>query len=238
MVITEVKAEGENKKEKAKNSQEDPVLALYQEMKADITPFLSELYTAKYQIYSLNELGRKSQHKELDDFGVVEVFYDKEAFHEAVSLQVSKRVKPEEAQGGEEELSAAQVDALKARGLYEDSRSIDIHFVNAEGEEVEPSLPVAVRLSISKDILPEEAKPENIAIHHLVESEGNDKIAYVETVSDTEKKKKNLVEENAKEAEELAKNEGIGGKTEQKGLRKRIRTVLQIRVLILCESSM
>ena len=215
VVITEVKAEGENKKEKAKNSQVDPVLALYQEMKADITPFLSELYTAKYQIYSLNELGRKSQHKELDDFGVVEVFYDKEAFHEAVSLQVSKRVKPEEAQGGEEELSAAQVDALKARGLYEDSRSIDIHFVNAEGEEVEPSLPVAVRLSISKDILPEEAKPENIAIHHLVESEGNDKIAYVETVSDTEKKKKNLVEENAKEAEELAKNEGIGGKTEE-----------------------
>ena len=215
VAITEVKAEGENKKEKAKNSQEDPVLALYQEMKADITPFLSELYTAKYQIYSLNELGRKSQHKELDDFGVVEVFYDKEAFHEAVSLQVSKRVKPEEAQGGEEELSAAQVDALKARGLYEDSRSIDIHFVNAEGEEVEPSLPVAVRLSISKDILPEEAKPENIAIHHLVESEGNDKIAYVETVSDTEKKKKNLVEENAKEAEELAKNEGLGGKTEE-----------------------
>ena len=215
VVITEVKAEGENKKEKAKNSQEDPVLALYQEMKADITPFLSELYTAKYQIYSLNELGRKSQHKELDDFGVVEVFYDKEAFHEAVSLQVSKRVKPEEAQGGEEELSAAQVDALKARGLYEDSRSIDIHFVNAEGEEVEPSLPVAVRLSISKDILPEEAKPENIAIHHLVESEGNDKIAYVETVSDTEKKKKNLVEENAKEAEELAKKEGLGGKTEE-----------------------
>ena len=87
--------------------------------------------------------------------------------------------------------------------------------MNAEGEEVEPSLPVAVRLSISKDILPEEAKPENIAIHHLVESEGNDKIAYVETVSDTEKKKKNLVEENAKEAEELAKNEGIGGKTEE-----------------------
>jgi len=215
VVITEVKAEGENKKEKAKNSQEDPVLALYQEMKADITPFLSELYTAKYQIYSLNELGRKSQHKELDDFGVVEVFYDKEAFHEAVSLQVSKRVKPEEAQGGEEELSAAQVDALKARGLYEDSRSIDIHFINAEGEEVEPSLPVAVRLSISKDILPEEAKPENIAIHHLVESEGNDKIAYVETVSDTEKKKKNLVEENAKEAEELAKKEGLGGKTEE-----------------------
>ena len=215
VVITEVKAEGENKKAKAKNSQEDPILALYQEMKEDITPFLSELYTAKYQIYSLNELGRKSQHKELDDFGVVEVFYDKEAFHEAVTLQVSKRVKPEEAQGGEEELSAAQIDALKVRGLYEDSRSIDIHFINAEGEEVEPSLPVAVRLSISKDILPEEAKPENIAIHHLVESEGNDKIAYVETVSDTEKKKKNLVEENAKEAEKLAKNEELGGKTEE-----------------------
>ena len=215
VVITEVKGEGNQNQEKVKNSQENPILALYQEMKEDITPFLSELYTAKYQVYSLNELGRKSQHKEVEDFGVVEVFYDKEAFPEAVTLQVSKRVKPEESKGDEEELSAAQVEALKVRGYYEDSRSIDIHFVNAEGEEVEPVLPVAVRLSISKDILPEEAKPENIAIHHLVESEGNDKIAYVETVSDTEKKKKNLVEENAKEAEELAKKEGLGGKTEE-----------------------
>ena len=215
VVITEVKAEREKKKEKAKNSQEDPILALYQEMKADITPFLSELYTAKYQIYSLNELGRKSQHKEVEDFGVVEVFYDKEAFPEAVTLQVSKRVKPEEAKSDESKLSDAQVEALKVRGYYEDSRSIDIHFVNKEGVEVEPTLPVAVRISISKDTLPKEAKPENIAIHHLVEEEGSDKIAYVETVSDTEKKKKNLVEENAKEAEELAKNEGLGGKTEE-----------------------
>ena len=207
VVITEVKAEGENKKEKAKNSQEDPVLALYQEMKADITPFLSELYTAKYQIYSLNELGRRSQHKEVEDFGVVEVFYDKEAFSENVTLQVSKMVKPEEAKSDEPKLSDAQVEALKVRGYYEDSRSIDIHFVNAEGVEVEPTLPVAVRLSISKDILPEEAKPENISIHHLVEEEGSDKIAYVETVSDTEKNAKNVVEENAKITEELTKKE-------------------------------
>ena len=207
VVITEVKAEGENKKAKAKNSQEDHILALYQEMKEDITPFLSELYTAKYQIYSLNELGRKSQHKELDDFGVVEVFYDKEAFPEDVTLQVSKMVKPEEAKADESKLSDAQVEALKVRGYYEDSRSIDIHFVNAEGVEVEPTLPVAVRISISKDTLPEEAKPENIAIHHLVEEEGSDKIAYVETVSDTEKNAKNVVEENAKATEELTKKE-------------------------------
>ena len=210
VVITEVKAEGENKKEKAKNSQEDPVLALYQEMKADITPFLSELYTAKYQIYSLNELGRRSQHKEVEDFGVVEVFYDKEAFSENVTLQVSKMVKPEEAKSDEPKLSDAQVEALKVRGYYEDSRSIDIHFVNAEGEEVEPSLPVAVRLSISKDILPEEAKPENISIHHLVETEGGDKVAYVETVSDTEKNRKNVTEENAKTLEESTKKEETG----------------------------
>ena len=223
VAIAEVKAEGEKKKEKAKNSQEDPVLALYQEMKADIAPFLSELYTAKYQVYSLNELGRKSQHKEVEDFGVVEVFYDKEAFPEAVTLQVSKRVKPEEAKGDEEELSAAQVEALKARGYYEDSRSIDIHFVNAEGEEVEPVLPVAVRLSISKDVLPEEAKPENISIHHLVETEGSDKIAYVETVSDSEKNRKNAVEENAKTIEESTKKEETGEeiKTEEKAEEKK-----------------
>ena len=213
VVITEVKVEGEKKKEKAKNSQEDPILALYQEMKEDITPFLSELYTAKYQIYSLNELGRKSQHKEVEDFGVVEVFYDKEAFPEDVTLQVSKMVKPEEAKADESKLSDAQVEALKVRGYYEDSRSIDIHFVNAEGKEVEPVLPVAVRISISKDTLPKEAKPENIAIHHLVEEEGSDKIAYVETVSDTEKNAKNVVEENAKITEELTKKEETGEET-------------------------
>lgn len=216
VVITEVKAEGENKKAKAKNSQEDHILALYQEMKEDITPFLSELYTAKYQIYSLNELGRKSQHKELDDFGVVEVFYDKEAFPEDVTLQVSKMVKPEEAKADESKLSDAQVEALKVRGYYEDSRSIDIHFVNAEGVEVEPTLPVAVRISISKDTLPKEAKPENIAIHHLVEEEGSDKIAYVETVSDTEKNAKNVVEENAKATEESTKKEEEAKQEENK----------------------
>ena len=126
---------------------------------------------------------------------------------EAVTLQVSKMVKPEEAKADESKLSDAQVEALKVRGYYEDSRSIDIHFVNAEGVEVEPTLPVAVRISISKDTLPEEAKPENIAIHHLVEEEGSDKIAYVETVSDTEKNAKNVVEENAKATEELTKKE-------------------------------
>ena len=213
VVIAEVKAEGENKKAKTKNSQEDPILDIYQEMKEDITPFLSELYTAKYQIYSLNELGRKSQHKEVEDFGVVEVFYDKEAFPEAVTLQVSKMVKPEEAKADESKLSDAQVEALKVRGYYEDSRSIDIHFVNAEGVEVEPTLPVAVRISISKDTLPKEAKPENIAIHHLVEEEGSDKIAYVETVSDTEKNAKNVVEENAKTVEESTKKEETGEET-------------------------
>ena len=218
--------EGQDKKEEKKEektNKEDPVFALYQEMRENLAPFLSELYTAKYQVYSLNELGRKSQHKEVEDFGVVEVFYDKEAFPEAVTLQVSKRVKPEEAKGDEEELSAAQVEALKARGYYEDSRSIDIHFVNAEGEEVEPVLPVAVRLSISKDVLPEEAKPENISIHHLVETEGSDKIAYVETVSDSEKNRKNAVEENAKTIEESTKKEETGEeiKTEEKAEEKK-----------------
>ena len=217
VAIVEKQGKKEDKEEE-KTNKEDPVFALYQEMRENLAPFLSELYTAKYQVYSLNELGRKSQHKEVEDFGVVEVFYDKEAFPEAVTLQVSKRVKPEEAKGDEEELSAAQVEALKARGYYEDSRSIDIHFVNAEGVEVEPTLPVAVRLSISKDILPEEAKPENISIHHLVETEGSDKIAYVETVSDTEKNRKNAVEENAKTVEESTKKEETGeeAKTEEK----------------------
>ena len=61
---------------------------------------------------------------------------------------------------------------------------MDIRFLNKEGKEVEPSLPVSLRFYIEKKLLPEKVESENIAIHHLVEKEEDGEIAYVETLSE------------------------------------------------------
>lgn len=162
----------------------------------------SDIRLLKFQKYSLNELGRYSQNKEVEGFGTVEAFYDKEAFSEKVSLNVTLLKKPEdiseEEKGGEsgegekskEKASSSdilkenEVEALKNRGLYDQSLSLDIRFLNKEGKEVEPSLPVSLRFYIEKKLLPEKVESENIAIHHLVEKEEDGEIAYVETLSE------------------------------------------------------
>ena len=163
--------------------------------------YFSDIRLLKFQKYSLNELGRYSQNKEVEGFGTVEAFYDKEAFSEKVSLNVTLLKKPEdiseeekgEESGGEKSKEKAspsdilkenEVEALKNRGLYEQSLSLDIRFLNKEGKEVEPSLPVSLRFYIAKKVLPEKVESENIAIHHLVEKEEDGEIAYVETLSE------------------------------------------------------
>ena len=163
--------------------------------------YFSDIRLLKFQKYSLNELGRLSQNKEVEGFGTVEVFYDREAFSEKVSLNVTLLKKPEdiseeekgEESGGEKSKEKAsssdilkenEVEALKNRGLYEQSLSLDIRFLNKEGKEVEPSLPVSLRFYIAKKVLPEKVESENIAIHHLVEKEEDGEIAYVETLSE------------------------------------------------------
>ena len=163
--------------------------------------YFSDIRLLKFQKYSLNELGRLSQNKEVEGFGTVEVFYDREAFSERVSLEATLLKKPEdiseeekgEESGGEKSKGKAspsdilkenEVEALKNRGLYEQSLSLDIRFLNKEGKEVEPSLPVSLRFYIAKKVLPEKVESENIAIHHLVEKEEDGEIAYVETLSE------------------------------------------------------
>ena len=164
--------------------------------------YFSDIRLLKFQKYSLNELGRYSQNKEVEGFGTVEAFYDKEAFSEKVSLTVTLLKKPEELseeekgeESGEGEkskekasssdiLKENEVEALKNRGLYDQSLSLDIRFLNKEGKEVEPSLPVSLRFYIEKKLLPEKVESENIAIHHLVEKEEDGEIAYVETLSE------------------------------------------------------
>ena len=202
-ILQEVKSFGLGQDESRKT--------LYQEMKENLDLYAPELRTVQVQEYSLNELGRNSQNKEVEGFGTVEVFYEKEAFSEEVQLEVQKLRKPNDVETEEENntevLKEKEVQALKNRGIYDNSLSLDIHFVNKEGVEVEPLLPVSVRLYISKDILPEEVDQKNIAIHHLVEEKDSGNIAYIETVSDTKGSKLDTEEKEEGKEDKAEKEE-------------------------------
>ena len=255
---------------------EEGIRALYKEMKDGPDEYYSELRAVKLQEYSLNELGRISQNIEVEGFGVVEVFYDKNDFTEKVDLKASLLKKPEEVkeeQEGEatteekeetvaeetvaeetvaketeakktiveetstevgatveealsEEGSEAgtakgekartsdvlqekEVEALKNNGIYDQSISLDIHFEDKEGREVEPSSSVSMRFYIAKTALPEEVNEENISIHHLVEKE-NGEIDHVELLSAA----KSSAEEPENEKEIAEAGEESAEKTE------------------------
>lgn len=249
----------------------DGIKALYKEMKDGPDEYFSELRAVKLQEYSLNELGRISQNIEVEGFGTVEVFYDKDDFTEKVDLKASLLKKPEEVkeeQEGEatteekeetvveetvaeeteakktvaEEVSTEvgatveealseegseagtakgekartsdvlqekEVEALKNNGIYDQSISLDIHFEDKEGREVEPSSSVSMRFYIAKTALPEEVKEENISIHHLVEKE-NGEIDHVELLSAA----KSSAEEPENEKEIAESGEESAEKTE------------------------
>ena len=249
----------------------DGIKALYKEMKDGPDEYFSELRAVKLQEYSLNELGRISQNIEVEGFGTVEVFYDKDDFTEKVDLKASLLKKPEEVkeeQEGEatteekeetvaeetvaketeakktvaeeasteegatveealsEEGSEAgtakgekartsyvlqekEVEALKNNGIYDQSISLDIHFEDKEGREVEPSSSVSMRFYIAKTALPEEVNEENISIHHLVEKE-NGEIDHVELLSAA----KSSAEEPENEEDKAEAGEESAEKTE------------------------
>ena len=135
---------------------------------------LSKVRTAGYVQYSLNELGRKNQFKEVEGFGTVEVFYDKDAFPVPVKMEAKLMKKPEEASASElESLTDKQVERIREKGIYDNSLFVDISFKEkgGSGNEIEPTKPVGVRISVDSEFIPKEVQAEEIAVYHLVEEE-------------------------------------------------------------------
>ena len=193
-------AEEKQSESKAKESKTEDK-SLLKEITENSEEFLPELQSVRFTQYSLNELGRKSQNVEIEGFGNVQVFYEEAAFEgKDVVLEAKRLFKPDEEVEGEK-LTEEQVNILKEKSLYEDSASLDIRFVDRKDNavEVEPKSPVSVRITIEKKALPEEAKAENISIHHIVEEKGNETPAYVETVSRSDSDKKLEKQELLKE---------------------------------------
>lgn len=132
------------------------------------------IVSARVLQYTLDELSKSFWSAVITDRYEVNVFAEDIAFTEAVELELKELAKPEEAEDGslavnEDTLNEKQVEALKADGVYENSQSLDIRFVNAAGEEVEPSSAVKVRIKVYKEALPEDADISTMAIRHLDE---------------------------------------------------------------------
>ena len=130
--------------------------------------------SARVLQYTLDDLSKSFWSAEITDRYEVNVFAEDTAFTENVKLELKELAKPEEAEDGslavgEDTLTEKQVEALKADGVYENSQSLDIRFVNAAGEEVEPSSAVKVRIKVYKEALPEDADISTMAIRHLDE---------------------------------------------------------------------
>ena len=216
----------ESKATEAAKEKKENFTGFLQEVISHYEEFLGELETARFTQYSLNELGRKSQNVEIEGFATVEVFYDDEAFTDAdgkveeVVLEAKRLVKPEETEKEGEKLSKEQVEAMKEHSIYEGSDALDIRFVskNDRTKEIEPKVPVSVRLTFDKKAVPEEATADTIAIHHLLESKESGQIELVETVLRSEKEKK--ADEKKNFSEDERNPEEIEGLSLDKGEEK------------------
>lgn len=191
--VSETEKETAGQKDAEKRAEEKLGNGFLAEVVAHYDEFLGELQSARFKQYSLNELGRKSQNAEIENFATVEVFYDKDAFDEDVVLEAKRLVKPEEeGQKEGEKLTEEQVKAMKDQAIYEDSDALDIRFVSKADrtKEVEPKAPVSVRLTFDKEAVPEDASADTVAIHHIVEEKDTGKVKMVETVVRAELEKK------------------------------------------------
>ena len=202
----------ESKAAEAVKEKKENFTGFLQEVISHYEEFLGELETARFAQYSLNELGRKTQNVEIKDFVTVEVFYDEDAFDEDVVLEAKRLVKPEEEGEKEgEKLTEEQIKAMKDQAIYDDSDALDIRFVSKADrtKEVEPKVPVSVRLTFDKAAVPEDASADTVAIHHIVEEKDTGKVKMVETVvrAELEKKAEEQVEAR-KSAGDVAEQEG------------------------------
>lgn len=129
---------------------------------------------------------------------IVQVKADENVLPEGVKLQV-KELKQE----GEDAAQYEEAkEALDSQGTeYDGMMALDISFLDKKGREIEPDGNVQVSIKVKKEVLPEEADLESIAVQHLAEDEGE---IFVEEVADCGNKTRGNVDIEAEEHIEAA----------------------------------
>jgi len=130
---------------------------------------LENIKVAKVAQYTLDELGKLHYEAEIDGYKV-DVFATKDAFEiDKPKLEVKKLYKPEENKSADKTLSDAEVKELKANNVYDNSQSLDIHFTDGKGNEIEPVKSVKVRITLSDEELLNKVDVTSLEVHHIKE---------------------------------------------------------------------
>ena len=78
---------------------------------------------------------------------------------------------------------AAELDDADVE--YDGFVALDISFVDADGNKVEPLQPVSVNFTLPAELLPEDVDPSTLEVQHLKEDVETEEVVAVETVADT-----------------------------------------------------
>lgn len=135
------------------------------------------------------------------------MYFEKELDTVTVQASTDAGVLPEDAelkvvvldaQGSHADQYQEAKEVLDAKGAgYDGMMAFDISFVDGTGEETEPEGEVNVSIKLKKEVLPEDADPESLMVHHLAESDGE---IILENVADGAGGKNGSIEVTAAEA--------------------------------------
>lgn len=105
------------------------------------------------------EKASKTEYTYETDSAVITAFADKDAFDEDVTLEVRELDEDEE-----ESISELLHEENK---LFAGKKTFDIHFLNDDGDEIEPNSEVEVTIKLKDNVVPENADPDSFTIYHL-----------------------------------------------------------------------
>lgn len=108
------------------------------------------------------EKASKTEYSYETDSACITAYADSDVFDEPVTLEARELDE-------DEEYSISEL--LHNQGkLFAGKKSVDIHFLNEDGDEVEPNGEVEVTIKLKEGVIPEDADPSTFTIYHMSET--------------------------------------------------------------------
>lgn len=107
------------------------------------------------------EKASKAEYSYETDYACITAYTDPDTFDEPVTLEARELDEDEE-----DSISELLYSQDK---LFAGKKSFDIHFLNDDGEEIEPNSEVEVTIKLKEGVIPENADPSTFTVYHMSE---------------------------------------------------------------------
>ncbi len=133
----------------------------------------TELTSAKLVQYTLADITSDFKSADLGAYLVKVYPVDEGAIDSSWTLKATELLKEEQTEAdasteSPETMKTETAEVLKEAGIYENSTSLDIHFEDADGNEVEPNGKVKVEIEVAKEIL-DAQNATSLNVYHVEE---------------------------------------------------------------------